>query len=316
MWIGFVTIVIIFFLKFGVVFPKPGIYQMQSNKEITALLRLIDDPDSEVYDTVASKLVHYGKEIIPNLEQLWEVTEDEAVQERIELLIHRVHFQDLQRDFLEWSTARNPELLRGAILIARFQFPELNVPAILTQFDQIRRNIWLELNNYLTPLEQVNVFNSILYNYYKLHGHELTERESKHFFINQVLESKQGNAYTIGILFLSLCEMLDIPIFAVDVPRQFIFAYIDTLHSFLSQDKAGIQQIQFYIDPINGMIYTQKDVDTYLRKINAYGDDQYYAPMLTKRIIYKMMEELALCYRYRREDQKADEIQQLMKLLE
>jgi Transglutaminase-like superfamily len=288
---------------------------MQSNKEITALLRLIDDPDDEVYDTVATKLVHYGKEIIPNLEQLWEVTEDEAVQERIELLIHRVHFSDLQQEFAEWSNAKHPELLRGAILIARFQFPDMNVPAILTQFDQMRRNIWLELNNYLSPLEQVNVFNSILYNFYKLQGHELTDRDPKYFFINQVLESKQGNAYSIGVLYLALCEMLDVPVFAVNVPRQFIFAYIDTLHSFISQNPEGIQQIQFYIDPISGMAYTQKDVDTYLRKINAHDKESYFTPLTVKRIIYKMMEELALCYRYLHEDQKADEIQQLMKLL-
>ena len=287
---------------------------MQSNKEITALLRLIDDPDDEVYDTVVNQLLNYGKEIIPNLEQLWEVTVDETVQERIETLIHRVHFHDLQQDFEEWSRAKHPELLRGAILVARFQFPDLNVPAILTMFDQMRRNVWLELNNYLSPLEQVNVFNSILYNFYKLQGHELTERDPKYFNINQVLESKQGNAYTIGILFLSLCEILDVPIFAVNIPRQFIFAYIDTLHSFIS-DEQEIQQIQFYIDPINGMVYTQKDVDTYLRKINAHEKERYFTPILTKRIIFKMMEELSLCYRYRREDQKADEIQQLMKLL-
>lgn len=288
---------------------------MQSSKEISALLRLIDDPDDEVFDTVALKLMHYGREIIPNLEQLWELTADEGVQERIELLIHRVHFHDLQQDFLEWSEAEHPELLRGAILVARFQFPDLNVPAILTQFDQMRRNVWLELNNYLTPLEQVNVFNSILYNYYKLQGHELTEREPKYFFINQVIESKQGNSYTIGILFLALCEILDVPIFAVDVPRQFIFAYIDTLYSFINPTSDGIQQIQFFIDPISGMVYTQKDVDSYLRKINANDRDLYYTPLPVKRIIYKMMEELSLCYRYRREEQKADEIQQLMRLL-
>ena len=74
---------------------------MQQNNEISALLKLIDDPDDEVFDTVAEKLLHYGKEIIPNLEQLWEVTEDESLQERIESLIHRVHFQDLQHDFHE-----------------------------------------------------------------------------------------------------------------------------------------------------------------------------------------------------------------------
>lgn len=287
----------------------------QNSKEINALLNLIDDPDEDVFGTVAEKLLHYGREIIPNLEQLWEVTIDESVQERIEFLIHRVHFQDLQQEFFEWSHSKNPELLRGAILVAKYQFPDLHIPSILSQFDQIRRNIWLELNSYLTPLEQVNVFNSILYNYYKMQGHELTEREPKYFFINQVLESKQGNAYSLGILYLSLCELLDIPIFAVDIPRQFVFAYIDTLHHFLSPPDETVQQTQFYIDPMNGMVYTQKDVDAYLRKINARDRESYFTPLLSKRIIYKMLEELNLCYKYKREEEKAEEIQQLMNIL-
>ena len=130
-----------------------------------------------------------------------------------------------------------------------------------------------------------------------------------------MLESKQGNSYSIGVLYLALCEILDVPIFAVDIPRQFIFAFIDTIHNFLAPDDHGIQHIQFYIDPISGMIYSQNDVDAYLKKINAKGEYSGFAPMLTRRIIYKMLEELALCYRYRREDSKADEIQQLMKLL-
>jgi regulator of sirC expression with transglutaminase-like and TPR domain len=289
---------------------------MQPGKEIGALLRLIDDPDDEVYNTVASQLMNYGKVIIPDLEQLWEMTADEAVQERIELLIHRVYFHDLQQDFAEWSSAQRPELLHGAILVARYQFPDLNTNALLSQFEQMRRNIWLELNSYLSPLEQVNVFNSILYNYYKLQGNELTTREPKYFFINQVLESKQGNAYSIGVLYLSLCDLLDIPIFAVSVPRQFIFAYIDTLHSFLSQDREGQKHIQFFIDPISGMVYTQSDVENYLKKLNAEVSEEYFKPLSARRVIYKMLEELSLCYRYLREEQKADEIQQLMQLMQ
>ncbi len=288
---------------------------MPHEKEISALLQLIDDPDTEVFDTVAEKLLNYGVEIIPNLEKLWEVTADTATQERIEMLIHRVHFQNLQKEFYDWSQAPKPELLRGAILVAKFQFPEMNVPSILTQFDQIRRNIWLELNNYLTPLEQVNILNSILFNYYKLQGHELTEREPKYYYINQVLESKQGNAYSIGVLYLALCELLDIPIFAIDLPRQFVFAYIDTLHHFYSVDDAPVQQMQFFVDPMNGMVYTQKDVDTYLKKINATDREAYFKPLDAKRVIFKMLEELMLCYRYKRDDEKSAEIQELMNIL-
>lgn len=292
-----------------------SVTDVKATNEIKALLRLIDDPDDEVYDTISEKIVHYGKDIIPNLESLWELTADEILQQRIEQLIHRVHFQDLQEEFLGWSQSKRPELLRGAILVAKYQFPDLNIPSLLSKFDTIRRNIWLELNNYLTPLEQVNIFNNILYNYYKLQGHELTEREPKYFFINQVLEGKHGNSYSLGILYLALCEMLDIPIFAMDIPRQFVFAYIDTLHHFFATDNEGVQQVQFFIDPMNGMVYTQTDVTTYLKKINAMDSDAYYTPLDSKRIIYKMLEELALCYRYKKQEQKADEIQQLMSII-
>ena len=140
-------------------------------------------------------------------------------------------------------------------------------------------------------------------------------REPKHFFINELLDTRQGNPYSLGILYLALSEMLDIPVFAVEIPRQFLFAYIDTLHDFYSHKPEGVQHIQFYLDPISGMVYVQRDIDVYLKKINALDRQRKIMPLKSKRIIYKMMEELCLCYRYRREDAKADEIEQLMKML-
>lgn len=288
----------------------------KTGKEINALLNLIDDPDDEVYDTVAAEIVRCGNIIIPSLEALWEVTPDEAVQERIETLIHRVHFQDLQEAMYEWSNNPQATLLQGALLVARYQFPELSTAPIINQFDQMRKNIWLELNNYLTPIEQVNVFATMLYSYYKLQGHEISEREPGYFFINKVLESRQGNAFSLGVLFLSLCELLDIPIFAVDIPRQFIFAYIDTVHPPGKPLTEPEQQVLFFVDPLNAMVYTRTDVAVYLKKIGAVGKElTYFTPIGNRRIIYRMLEELALCYRYRREEDKAQEIEQLMRVL-
>ena len=75
---------------------------METNKEISALFHLIDDPDQEVFEAVSQKIVDYGKPIIPNLEHLWETTPEEHTQERIELLIHRLHYRDLTEDFRQW----------------------------------------------------------------------------------------------------------------------------------------------------------------------------------------------------------------------
>lgn len=290
---------------------------MLPEKEIQALFRLLDDPDDEVFNMVAEKLTLCGKEIIPGLEYLWETTENDEVQDRITQLIHRVQFQDVQSEFKVWSSAANPELLRGAILVAKYQYPELNVPFLLTQFDKIRRNLWLELNNYLTPLEKVDVFNGILYNYYKLKGHELTENVPERFFINRVLESKSGNSYTLGILYLALSELLDIPIFATAVPRQFLLAYVDNLQHFYTLDNTSVRQNSFYIDPQNGMVYTQHDVEVYLQRLNLdVKDNRYYAPLSNREIILRLLKELKRCYQLNQQEEKADEMRTLMAIID
>lgn len=287
-----------------------------SKKEISALLSLVDDPDNEVFETVAGRLLGYGKEIIPQLEMLWESTTDESVQQRIENLIHRALFQELQLDFSKWSKNKKGTLLDGALWIARYRYPELETEMVLSEIEQIQKNIWLELNHYLSPLEQMNVINSIFYSYYKIQGEENVNKSPDLFCLNHLLESKQGNSFTIGILYLIICEGLDIPVFAIDLPRQFVLAFFDSLYHFMTPTSNPIQTIQFYIDPVNGMIYTQNDVKLYLQKINATDSDNYTKPLSVKQVIHKMLGELANTYEIHQEDDKADEIRHLQRILE
>ncbi|MCC6187159.1 MAG: transglutaminase family protein [Chitinophagaceae bacterium] len=289
---------------------------MLPQKEIQALFQLIDDPDHEVYDTVATHILGYGKEIIPSLEHLWEHTLDQQVQDRIAQLIHRVYFADLQAALRTWVAEDQPELFRGAILVAQYQYPDLNIPFLLTQFEQLRKNLWLELNNYLTPIEKVNMFNGIIYNYYKLVGNELTQQDPQHFFINKVLETKQGNTFSIGILYLALARLLDIPIFAIAIPRQFLLAYVDTVQHFYTKGNDALRRNSFFIDPLNGMIYTQNDVEFYLHKMQANPQEpQYFAPQSPLQVIALMLHELAQCYTHNGDTTKADEIKLLQAIV-
>ena len=154
---------------------------MEENKEISALFHLIDDPDEEVFGAVSNRIIDYGKGIIPNLEHLWENTISEGIQERIELLIHRLHYRDLTEEFVEWNKNTHQDLLNGAIMVARFQYPDLGPAQVFQEVEKLRRNIWLELNSYLTPLEQVNVLTSILYNYFNLRGGEVNYQAADEF---------------------------------------------------------------------------------------------------------------------------------------
>jgi len=90
---------------------------MVNEKEVTALLTLIEDPDTEVFEAVSNRIIAYGTPMIPRLEDLWEHTVDNQVQERIELLIHRLHFHNLKNDFRQWAESPHQELLPGALLV-------------------------------------------------------------------------------------------------------------------------------------------------------------------------------------------------------
>jgi len=156
-------------------------------EEIQALFKLIDDPDEEVYSTISSRILHYGTPIIPDLEHLWESTLDEISLERIELMIYKLRLQDLQGALTQWKSQEEPSLFEGALLVTKFHYPEINLDNLRNQLEKIRRNIWLELNNYLTPLEQANVLRNILFSYYQIKGSEVNYEKPEAFLISAPL---------------------------------------------------------------------------------------------------------------------------------
>lgn len=288
---------------------------MQETRELNALFTLIDDPDEEVYTTVSDKIIGYGKGIIPNLENLWETSLSEDVQERIEMLIHRLHYTDLTNDFKEWRDNAYHDLLFGSLLVSKFQYPDLQTTPVLQEIEKIRRNIWLELNSFLTPLEQANVLSSIIYNYYNLKGTEVNYTNPDEFFIHKVIESKKGNTIANGIIYQVMCELLDIPIKAINIPKQFILAFFHSDYD-PSKHQSPQQKIHFYIDVVNGGIFTNKEVDNYFKRIAVHPAASFFKPLSHKRIIQVQIEELAKCFDTDRAAYKKDELMRLSSLLD
>ncbi|QNA42637.1 transglutaminase family protein [Lacibacter sediminis] len=269
---------------------------MEQTKEIAALLHLIDDPDDEVYSQVSEKIISLGKEIIPNLEHLWETTADEYTQERIEMLIHSLHFRDLQMDLKAWANDKEHDLFTGALLISRYQYPDLNLLTYYQELEKMRRNVWLELNSFLTSLEKVNVLNNILFNYYKIKGTEINYSHPDDFLVHKLVEAKKGNAIPIGILILSMASLLDINLYMINIPRQFILAYFDDDPENNTGTEFPPEHIQFYMDGASGQIFSHKDVETYFKRISVPPTPSYFKALNNKRIIQRMLEEYAKCF--------------------
>lgn len=288
---------------------------VENNKEISALFTLIDDPDEEVFGLVSNKIVDYGSTIIPNLEHLWETTIDQEVQQRIEQLIHRLHFTDLTEDFRQWGLSGHHDLMLGAMLMGKFQYPELSTTSALQEIEKVRRNIWLELNNYLTPLEQVNIVTSILYSYYGLKGTETSYKEPNEFLLHKTLEAKRGNQISNGLLNLVLAELLDIPVRAISIPKQFILAYFKPGYSEENLSDP-LHKIEFFIDPTSGQVFTHHDVENYLKRIAAAPVASYFQPLLNKQVIQHSLVEFSKCFDAEKTLYKKNELIELAGMLD
>jgi len=289
---------------------------MQENTEIKALFNLIDDPDIEVFSIISERLMKYGNFIIPNLENLWENTVSNDTQNRIETLIHKLQYHDLQIDLTEWSSNTYHDLLFGALLVAKYQYPDLHTTPILQDLERIKRNIWLELNNYLTPLEQANVLCSILYDYYQLSGNEISYESPNDFFINKVLESKRGNAISMGILYQIMCDLLDINASIISIPKQMIIAFYHTDFYADKSNEDAREKIHFYVDAVNGQAYSYLDIQKYFKRINVVPTEEHFKPLSHKKVIKILLEEVGKCFSSSNIPNKTEEVTALAKILE
>ncbi|MFT4205003.1 MAG: transglutaminase family protein [Chitinophagaceae bacterium] len=268
---------------------------IQSNDKIQALLSLMDDTDMEVYSIVTEQICQYGKGIIPHLENLWENMEHNEVQERIELLIHQIQYNDLESELLLWKEQPS-KLIDGAILAARFQYPDLCVDQFQDKILQLWKTVWLEINDHLSSLEQLHILNSILYHFYKLEGTPYNHDDIDCFLLNKVLEKKKGNALSNGILFQIVAEQIGLPVKTVHIPKHYLLAFFARKNSYWPSKGFHPGNILFFIDAMSGNVYNRQDMMKYLEDNGCLVGDRLFSVMRNDEIISYLLREMAACF--------------------
>ena len=94
----------------------------------------MDDPDENIYSHVHDRLLSYGADAIPFLENSWEDQDFGLLfQSRIETIIHEIQFEEIRRKLTNWIASSDKDLLTGSIIIAKYQYPGLDESAIRGQ---------------------------------------------------------------------------------------------------------------------------------------------------------------------------------------
>ncbi|MEE1884173.1 transglutaminase-like domain-containing protein [Pedobacter flavus] len=284
---------------------------MENLPEIKALLKLLDDPDDEIYLHVEDKLMSYGPQVINILEFEWENSINAVLQQRIENLVHRIQFNTIKEDLNLWYQSGAFDLLQGALIINRYQYPDLDEQKIILEIEEIKREIWLNLQYEMSSIEKIKLINHVLYNQFGFGGNIKNHNDPLNSYISQVMESKKGNQISLAIIYSTIAQKLDIPVYGINLPQHFILGYLDE-----SKNEENTYGILFYINAFNkGSIFGKHDVDRFLKQLNIDPIPGFYSPCSNVEIIRRVLRNLISSYQNSGNLDKVSELLELQAIL-
>jgi regulator of sirC expression with transglutaminase-like and TPR domain len=288
-----------------------------NHNEIEALIKLIDDPNEQVFNHVRSRLLELGTEVIPQLESAWESAQiDVSMQERIEELIHEINFKTVFNGLAQWINSGGNNLLEGAILVAKYQYPDLDTEKIYSKINAIKQDVWIELNELLTPLEKTRVFNHILFDVHEFSGNKKNFHSPQNSYINYVLDSKKGNPLTLSIIYAHIAQELNVPIKGVNLPSHFVLCYVDENNTMaISNPELNSYGVLFYINPFSkGTVFNHHEISNFLSQLKLDARPEYYTPCSNLDMIKRVITNLIFSYEKSGYEDKVEDLKQLITL--
>lgn len=286
-----------------------------NEKEVESLIKLLDDPDTEISRHVEEKLLSYGNDVIGYLESAWAQSLDIILQERIENLVHKIQFSNVKREMELWHIGGSFDLLQGMLIVNKYQYPDLDEQKIINQIEDIKRDIWMQMLYEMTAVEKVKLINHVFYGTHGFSGNTTNHQDPQNSYLSQVLESRKGNQILLAVIYSIIAQKLDIPVYGVNLPQHFILAYVDenpSEENSVSQNEFE-NRILFYINAFNkGFIFGRKDVDAFLKQLNLKPLNHFYEPCSNVEIIQRVLRNLISSYEKLSAVEKVEELQELL----
>lgn len=272
--------------------------------EIRSLISLMDDPDEEVFCSVEKEILSRGPAMISWLEEARSKSSNDFVKARIEQTIHKIHFGNIKARLEKWMALGNDNLLQGALIIAKYQYPDLKEENIIRRLGHITQDVYLRIKDDMSPFEKVRILNFVLYDEYEFYGNKRDYKSPQCSYINMVFESGKGNHLSLGIIYILVARSLGIPIVGVDIHDYFFLAYRED------------EKMLFFINPFSkGNTLSQSELLFFLKLAEVDIHKGQIEPAGNVSIIRKLVLNLIDSYKKLDKDVKAEEMEKLYGIL-
>jgi hypothetical protein len=266
----------------------------QTTLDIDAVIKLLDDPNEEIYSVVSMKLFDEGIETIKSIEKIWGNCQDPVISKRVFEITQRINHKYVVEEMRKWAYEGKHDLLKGAFWLARYQYPETDFTdseATIATMINDARSVMLSEN---TPLEKIAILNHVFFQTHGISRTFSTVNNPENFFINNVIHSRKGNFFSLGLLYGGIGQRLGLPLLPLNLPDNFALAYLDPELSHLPINE---NSALFYINPANkGAIFGKAEINDFLTRLSIKPDYLHYRPMHNIDAIILLFDYLILSF--------------------
>jgi regulator of sirC expression with transglutaminase-like and TPR domain len=194
---------------------------------------------------------------------------------------------DARREF-SMLAAREPiPLARGALLIAKEEYPDLDIEKYLNQLAALAREAEPMVHGGADTIARVQLLSEFLFSRKGFEGNREQFGDPRNSFLNDVLERRLGIPITLSLVYIEVGRRLGLNLFGVSFPTHFLVKAVD-------------ERGELIIDPFNGGSILDLD-EIRARLTQIYGQATDVHPTMlravgARQILARMLRNLKNIY--------------------
>jgi len=264
-----------------------AVQQPLSETQRTAMVSLLADEDPAVFQAIRDRILASGPSMCEWLRP-HVLSSDPVLRRHAVEIIRHVDQQAADNRFLAFCLGHGDDfdIEEAAWLLARTQFPEINIEAYQALLDNYAHELRECIQPGAEPKQILAAINTYLFSELGFSGNEKHYYDPDNSFLNRVLDRRTGNPINLSLLYILIGKRLALPITGIGLPGHFVCRY--QTHS-----------EEIYIDVFNkGRLLTKADCTQHLLKIKSSLREDDLAPVSARRLLTRICANLHQIYRY------------------
>jgi regulator of sirC expression with transglutaminase-like and TPR domain len=252
---------------------------LPSEQELKALISLLDDEDAKHLEALCRHILEIGKPAVPYLEARCAAA-DPPVRGRIEGLLRDIRLQDLKMGFRSLAAAREADLERGAFLISRLGYPQLDEAKYRRWLDETAVSVGKPMAPGDDPRPLLRKLNIRLFEDLGFTGNSHRYYDPDNSYLNRVVDTRRGIPISMSILYILLGRRLGLPLAGAGLPGHFMVL-------------VQWERQPFFLDPFHeGRALTAGQCREFLLSLGYPFHERYLIPCTHRDILARMMHNL------------------------